>query len=76
MTSRTRRARVRLEQIQTACLGKKLFKPKDIRSTMITRNVRLYPEDIIHLAQQVGNSVAVIQQNYLNNSRVRKFVMD
>lgn len=73
MTARSDRARIRLEQLQMACIREKVFTPKDLRSTIITRNIRANPNGIVDLARQVGSSVDMITRKYLNNTRVLAF---
>lgn len=66
--------RERFKKHQMACFGEIKFTPKDIRSTFITNNINAFPEKLMEIAAQCGNSVATIQRHYFNYQEAQEFV--
>lgn len=71
--ARTLIARRWLQETAKAVVGDTPFKPKDMRSSFISRECAEDPNQILMIAEQVGNSIQVIQNKYLKNLRAKEF---
>jgi integrase len=66
-------ARTWFQKMQEEILGEYRWTPKAFRSSFISTEIVSDPTKIVALAQQCGNSVKVIQSNYLNYFSMPEF---
>lgn len=66
-------ARTWFAAMQKELWGEYRYTPKAMRSTFISRELMADPDSMLAVAMQCGNSMAVIQKNYLNYINLPEF---